>query len=145
MEIEKPGFIQDRKLRGEWAELRFMAKAAEYGLSVSKPYGDSQRYDVTVESKGRFLRVQVKSTLSRSGNDGFNCTLRGWGLPPYTIEELDFVAAYVIPTETWYIIPGEVSTLYKARIRLTPTSKRCKFQPYLEAWWLLQGHRAKPM
>ena len=38
------------KLQGEWAELLFMARAAERGFSVSKPWGESQAYDVTVES-----------------------------------------------------------------------------------------------
>jgi len=53
------------KLQGEWAELLFMARAAERGFSVSKPWGESQAYDVTVESGGEFLRVQVKSTHPR--------------------------------------------------------------------------------
>lgn len=55
------------KLQGEWAELLFMARAAEHGFSVSKPWGESQAYDVTVESGGKFLRVQVKSTAATSG------------------------------------------------------------------------------
>jgi hypothetical protein len=46
------------KLQGEWAELLFMTRAAEHGFSVSKPWGESQAYDVTVESEGKFLRVQ---------------------------------------------------------------------------------------
>ena len=50
------------KPRGEWAELLFMARAAEHGLRVIKPYGESGRYDCVVESGGRFLRVQVKAT-----------------------------------------------------------------------------------
>ena len=50
------------KQLGEWAELCFMARAAERGLNVSKPHGDSASYDVGVEQHGRFLRIQVKST-----------------------------------------------------------------------------------
>ena len=50
------------KERGEWAELCFMARAAERGLNVSKPHGDSASYDVGVEQNGRYLRIQVKST-----------------------------------------------------------------------------------
>ena len=45
------------KLQGEWAELLFMTRATERGFSVSKPWGESQAYDVTVESGGKFLRV----------------------------------------------------------------------------------------
>ena len=41
------------KNRGEWAEMRFMARAAEQGFRVSKPWGDSARYDFAVEENGR--------------------------------------------------------------------------------------------
>ena len=43
------------KLRGEWVELLFMARAAEHGLRVMKPRGDSSRYDFVVEAGGRFF------------------------------------------------------------------------------------------
>ena len=59
-----PGIqIKNSKRRGEWAEMRFMTRAAERGLTVSKPWGDSAAYDFTVEHRGRLLRVQIKSTL----------------------------------------------------------------------------------
>ncbi len=50
------------KLRGEWAEVRFLARAHELGLHVAKPYGDCLPYDFIVEYGGRMYRVQVKST-----------------------------------------------------------------------------------
>ena len=53
------------KLRGEWMELLFMTRATEHGLRVMRPWGDSSRYDFVVETGGRFLRVQVKSTSFR--------------------------------------------------------------------------------
>jgi PD-(D/E)XK endonuclease len=46
------------KERGEWAELCFMARAADRGLNVSRPHGDSASYDVGVEQNGRFLRIR---------------------------------------------------------------------------------------
>jgi PD-(D/E)XK endonuclease len=54
--------IKNRKQRGEWAEMCFMARAATHGLCVAKPYGDSARFDFAIEHHGHFLRVQVKST-----------------------------------------------------------------------------------
>ena len=41
--------IKHPKLRGEWAELRFMRCAAEHGLCVTKPWGETARYDFAVE------------------------------------------------------------------------------------------------
>jgi hypothetical protein len=59
-----PGsLITNSKLRGEWAELRFMTRVAEHGIMISKPWGDSARYDLMIEHHGRVLRIQVKSTM----------------------------------------------------------------------------------
>src|SRR5260370_42171052 len=56
------------KQRGEWVELLFMTRAAKRGYVVSKPWGDSARYDVGIEQDGRFKRVQVKCTDFREGD-----------------------------------------------------------------------------
>jgi len=64
-----PGsLIKNSKLRGEWVELRFMTRAAEHGVMVSKPWGDSAPYDFMIEHNGRVLRVQVKSTMASSAD-----------------------------------------------------------------------------
>ena len=51
--------IKHPKLRGEWAELCFMVRAVEKGYQVSKPWGETARYDFAVERDGHFVRVQV--------------------------------------------------------------------------------------
>src|SRR6266516_7330845 len=64
------------KLQGEWAELLFMARAAELGLSIVRPWGDSSPYDVGLvrsekaptnkrRQRPDFLRIQIKSTRCR--------------------------------------------------------------------------------
>jgi PD-(D/E)XK endonuclease len=58
------GHIKNCKRRGEWSELQFMARAAKKGLRLAKPWGDSSRYDVVVETGVHFVRVQVKSTAT---------------------------------------------------------------------------------
>jgi PD-(D/E)XK endonuclease len=52
------------KRKGEMAELIFVVKAASMGFAVSKPYGDSEPYDLVVEENGRLLRIQVKSVFT---------------------------------------------------------------------------------
>lgn len=125
------------KLRGEWVELLFMTRAAEHGLRVIKPWGDSSRYDFVVESGGRFLRVQVKSTSNRRRNL-YACAIQGTSRRPYTAADIDFFAIYVIPTDTWYIIPVEVASRVKYVIGLSPHNPRCPNACYEEAWHLLQ-------
>jgi hypothetical protein len=133
--------IANCKQRGEWAELRFMARVAELGLTVTKPWGESARYDVAVEHDGIFLRVQVKSTMYRVGN-AYVCNVRpDSDLRPYTVGEIDFLAAYVIPEDVWYILPSPVATALKGNIWLSPLKPGHKYERYKEAWELLCGRR----
>jgi hypothetical protein len=124
------------KEKGEWAELRFMARAAEQGLHITKPWGDSRRYDFVVEHQGRFQRVQVKST-SRKLRNCYICSVRG-GNKPYSKDEVDFIAMYVIEKDVWYIIPIQVAARSKTILILSPNIKNSKHAPYKEAWHLLR-------
>ena len=46
-----------------------MMMAAGLGMKVSKPFGESGKYDVGVENQKRVLRVQVKSITYTERND----------------------------------------------------------------------------
>ena len=100
--------FETRKQQGEWVELQFMARASANGFTVTKPWGDSARYDFAIEKQGRFQRVQVKSTASRDG-DSYACNVI-WSAPhgrsrKYSAKDIDFFAIFVVPDEAWYIIP----------------------------------------
>jgi hypothetical protein len=129
--------ITNHKQRGEWAELRFMARASELGFRVTKPWGDSARYDFALETGDRFLRVQVKSTIAR-GWGGFICCLNPTGGPRYTVEQVDFFAVFVIPCDVWYILPAAVALQTKGRFFLAPDHQGQKYQAYKEAWHLMR-------
>lgn len=136
------------KQRGEWAELRFMAAAAERGLFVLKPWGDSPPYDVGVDHGPNFLRVQVKSTTNRTGT-GYLCQLKPNYLKKhdYTLDQLDIFAAYVIPVDAWYVIPAAIilGPERKTAIMLHPIDPlrkdRYRYESYKEAWPLLYKSR----
>jgi PD-(D/E)XK endonuclease len=135
--MEKGGWIKDCKERGEWAELCFMARAAAHGLRVSKPYGDSASYDVGVESDGRILRVQVKSTIYRRwGIESYSLNVHGPRRQLYRKGAVDFFAVYLIPIDTWYIIPfARIGKNFS--LHFTAGSKKQKYAEYREAWKLL--------
>ncbi|MGO9648408.1 MAG: group I intron-associated PD-(D/E)XK endonuclease [Terriglobales bacterium] len=137
---EAAGDIKNRKRRGEWAELRFMAEAAQRGLSVSKPWGESDRYDVGVEHNGHYQRVQVKSTLYRI-KAYYRCNLKTWNRNnPYRPGEVDFFAIYIIPEDLWYIVPAAVALAIKGKnIGFTPHLRGHKYECYQKAWHLLSG------
>jgi hypothetical protein len=128
------------KAVGEAVELAFMARAAALGLIVSKPLGDSAAYDVILGSSGhRLLRVQVKSVCSGSGprytiNAGYGNRAKR----PYTADQIDLLAAWVSPLDTWYIIP--VAALGgRVRLHLYPQRpERGGLEDFRERWDLLQ-------
>ncbi|HEV7217467.1 MAG: group I intron-associated PD-(D/E)XK endonuclease [Terriglobales bacterium] len=130
--------IKHNKRRGEWAELRFMARASEHGFSVSKPWGDSEPYDFLVGHEGKFWRVQVKSTTFRKGHS-YYCRLHGSHARRYTTQQIDFVAAYIIPKNIWFIFPAEVALRINASLILSPHMETSKNGEYEEAWHLMQG------
>ena len=126
--------IHNAKLRGEWAELRFMLRASELGFILAKPWGDNAPYDFAVDHRGHFRRVQVKCTIYRR-NHSYVCTICSSHVL-YRPDQLDFFAAYVIPTDTWYILPI-LATNNQPTIVLSPHLKKSKYSPYQDAWHLL--------
>jgi len=137
------------KQRGEWVELQFMAEATKHRFSISKPWGETQAYDVGIEHSSNFLRVQVKSTVVRSGA-GYLCQFKPNHLKKrdYSLKEIDLFAAYVIPEDAWYLIPASL-LLGKRRLTMAmlspvvpPKKKACyRYEPYREAWTLFTRSR----
>lgn len=85
-----------------------MAEALRRGYKVLKPWGDSQAFDVALNFGNRIVRVQVKSTMHRVGT-GYRCAFEpNRQSNPYTLKQLDFFAALVIPQNAWYLIPAKV-------------------------------------
>ena len=129
------------KRRGELSELAFTYKAAGLGFGVAKPYGDSERYDFILDSGNKLWRVQVKSTTTLlNGRYHVNSHRRTYGkVLPYSPSEVDFMVAYIIPEDTWYLIPIEdiqekTSLLFCAR--KDPRGPGL-YGKYREAWHLL--------
>ena len=135
--------IRNPKQRGEWAELRFMAKAAEFGFQLNKPFGDSTRYDVVIDLGERFVRVQVKSTYCRTrerkpkqNRSAFIAMLRSQQCQRYQLSDFDYLAVYVIPKDVWCIIPAVIA-LAKRSVCVRPGDAANKYERYREAWHLL--------
>ncbi|MGI9103064.1 MAG: group I intron-associated PD-(D/E)XK endonuclease [Terriglobales bacterium] len=137
----------NRKRCGELSELAFLYKASSLGLNVSKPYGDSSRYDFVVEHHGRVMKVQVKSTSqSRYGGHYLSPQRRSRkGCLPYLSDEVDYIAARIVPEDLWYIIPLAVIQSH-CSVRLYPQrpERDWRFGAYREAWDLLRSPSSDP-
>lgn len=127
-----------RKQRGEMAEAAFMAVAAALGLRVADPWGESSRYDLIVDTGKKLLRVQVKSAHRAGEYGGYTFHAHGNSSRVYGADEIDVLAAYVVPVGAWYLFPVEEFRKYKA-MKLFPESRRrrSKFEKFREAWWMM--------
>lgn len=133
---------QTSKKKGEMAEVEFLRRAVWMGFRVSKPYGDSDRYDFVVDTGTRLVRVQVKSSSRLSQGAYFIASQRcsnGVAIP-YRVDEIDFLAAYVFPEDAWFIIPVE-AFVPRTSLHLFPRERGEVgiFARYREAWRLLKG------
>jgi hypothetical protein len=141
IEISKERF--DPKRRGERIEIAFMHKAAGLGFRVAKPYGESDRYDVIVDSGPRLWRVQVKCT-SRFYRRGYSVRATGHPRRPYTAAEIDLLVVYIVPKDIWYVLPVEALT-GSSRLQFYPMGCRKnagRYEKYREAWGILGGPAA---
>lgn len=140
--LTRPRAYRTRKEQGELAEIYFLLKATLRGFTISKPWGDSRRYDFVLDNGFRLMRIQVKS-VSRimPGQNHFRAHASTQnGAKPYTTSQIDFLAAYVFPLDTWYIIPAHVLRGREC-VHLMPhvAGSRAEFEPFRETWDLLRG------
>jgi PD-(D/E)XK nuclease superfamily protein len=135
-----PPYIHSKR-RGELAEAAFLHKAAGLGLTVAKPWGDSNRFDFIVETGGRMVRVQVKSAYSGNKYGAYYIHVHGAKhTRVYTPSEVDLLAAYIAPMDTWYILPIEIFE-NRGSCQLLPNSLQggSRYEKYREAWSLMTG------
>lgn len=128
------------KLQGECSEAVFVVECLRRGLAVAHPYGDSCRYDLLVDCGGRISRVQVKSVSRRSPDGAYHlavmrsvCSRK----KAYSRGDFDLLAAYLIPCDTWYIIPVAAVADIKT-IAIHPGRARRRLERYRNAWDLLR-------
>jgi len=128
------------KALGELGELAFSYKAASLGFGVSKPLGDNEPFDFILNTGHRLWRVQVKSTFHMRRTYFFRTTRADIGRKcrRYSADDVDVLAAWVMPLDVWYIIPVQA---FAARTGVAVYPHREKetgqFEPFREAWCLL--------
>jgi PD-(D/E)XK endonuclease len=126
---------------GEVAFLHNLHKATELGFMVAQPYGAGYPFDFIVQGGPSLLRVQVKAAAHmRFGLYGVSIFRH---LGPRRLADgqcdVDFVAVYIIPEKTWYILPvREVENRQTLMFRPKGYRRRNPYAHYREAWHLLR-------
>ena len=131
------------KRRGSQYEAAFATQALKRGLDILEPYGDYMPYDVMVQNgDGRILRVQVKGTGNQIKNKPGYKVIAATGnstKTPINPDEVDVLAAYVEPEDTWYVLPV-VKLKGNISVYLNPKTKRYgRYEVWKEAWNVFQN------
>jgi PD-(D/E)XK endonuclease len=135
------------KRMGELSELDFLRKTMGMGMIVSKPWGDSYRYDFVCDTSGRLWRVQVRSTDERFGHRGYAVHASvyvGRKIVGLTEKDIDVIVAYIVPRDIWYVVPVKAFVPRKNLWFYPDGSKKgAMFEKYREAWWVMMGRKKK--
>jgi hypothetical protein len=143
-EAEKKKRLPPKRM-GELSELDFLRKAMGMGFLVSKPWGDSDRYDFVVDTGGRLWRVQVRSTETRLGARGYAVHASvyvGRKIVGLTAKDIDVLVGYIVPKNLWYVVPVRAFVPRKNLWFYPDGSKKgAMFEKYREAWWVMRGKK----
>jgi hypothetical protein len=137
----RPPIHRNTKRTGELSEAAFLLKAETLGFHIANPWGDSERYDFILDTGSRLWRVQLKCTevLRARGYDVQpSYSIYGQGKIAYSADDIDVLAAHIVPLNVWYILPIEAFAPSKS-LRFYPDidCKRARWEQYREAWHLL--------
>jgi prevent-host-death family protein len=119
--------VGDSNHKGNVAELKIAAAAAEIGIGVLAPLTEHGRYDLIFDTGDRLMRIQCK-WAGRKGDvvvvrirGSYHSPSRGYVLSTYNAAEVDAIAAYCADLDTSYLLPiDEVDGLGFVHLRLAP-------------------------
>jgi len=152
----RPPIHRNTKRTGELSEAAFLLKAETLGFHLAKPWGDSERYDFILDTGPRLWRVQLKCTevVRARGYDVQPIySIYGKGKVVYTADDIDVLAAHIVPLNVWYILPIEAFTpkqkpafLPRQRLQARPLGKlpRSLAPPGTESRPMWGGHSCPP-
>lgn len=103
------------KTTGEISEAYIMAELMANGYTVSKTFGDNQRYDMIVDDgSGKLLRVQCKTGHIKDGVVVFHLFSNSGGLGKKDYHgQIDAFATFCVESKRVYLVPiGRCGTSY---------------------------------
>ena len=122
---------------GDISEAQIIARLLLLGKTVLQPFGDNQRYDLVIDDRGKFIRIQVKTGKLKSGVITFNtCSstiIRRSVVGKNYKGDIEFFGVYCPQNNKCYLVPiTEVSnSATKGSLRVDPTKNkqnyRCKY------------------
>ena len=109
------------KQLGNITEMSVMLSLLKLGYNVLVPYGDCERYDFVADIKGKFYKIQVKTSKLKDGRLEFSTAsthyLNGKCIhDSYTKDEIDYFATFY--KNHCYLIPVEICGNRSSSLRI---------------------------
>ena len=118
---------RNTKIVGDLSELLVAAALTRLGYTVSKPIGDSYRYDLVADDGDTLYRVQVKTGRLWRGSVRVNCFSshlhRNGGTRSYR-GEIDYTGVFCPQTGHVYMVPESDIVDSAMHLRVAPTVNR---------------------
>jgi hypothetical protein len=122
---EKPK--RNTKAIGDQSELEVAVALARAGYIVSKPLGDSHRYDLIIDDGIKLSRVQVKTGRLTAGSIAVRCysshVHRGGTTRSYR-GEVEYLGVFCPETGDAYLVPESELVDSTMHLRVAPTVNR---------------------
>ena len=134
-------YIDAQHLQGSMAEFKFGAEASKRGWVVSTPLNDVAPYDFILDNGHSLFKIQVKSTSRPQSGKSYRLYTSSSGRKGETRREyeegvFDVYALYIIPEDTWYIVP-KAYVNGKTSISICTGKKDNEFEKFKELWSIL--------
>ena len=118
---------------GAIAESRFITECLERDFEPHTPT-TPMPWDYIVTCPSGMLKVQIKSTSSKDTKSCYSCiTSTGCKGKDYMSDDIDVVGVYIVPIDTWWMIPRETITSKTIKLNPEPDSQS-KFKKYQNNW-----------
>lgn len=126
---KNPYTKRNTKAIGDLSELIVAVELTRAGYLVSKPLGDSHRYDLIIDDGKKLSRVQVKTGRLRDGSIQVACfsvhAHRAGGLAVRSYRgEIDYLAVFCPQTGEVYMVPESEIVDSCMHLRVAPTVNR---------------------
>jgi hypothetical protein len=114
---------------GQQSEAKVLVALVSSGYSVSVPFGNNERYDLVVDYRGIFLRLQIKTGRMNNGVITFKtCSYRGCGPRKHYRGQCDLFGVYVPELDKIYLVPVEDVGKTEGYLRVLKPKKNQKLK-----------------
>jgi len=118
---------------GAISESRFITECLERDFEPHVPT-TPMPWDFIVTCPAGILKVQIKSTTHKSSTNSYTVsTNKGLAQKASMCDTIDVVGCYVIPEDTWWMIPRKQIKALSIKLSVLPQSKS-RYKKYQENW-----------